>query len=41
MWRAFPPDRTPTFRVRRVAGSGDVWTVETIGNYGADFYFVV
>lgn len=39
--RAFPPDRTPTFRVRRVTGSGDVWTVEAIGNYGAEVYFVV
>lgn len=39
--RAFPPDRTPSFRVRRVTGGGDVWTVEAIGNYGADVYFVV
>jgi ketosteroid isomerase-like protein len=39
--RAFPPDRAPTFRVRRITGSGDVWTVEAIGNYGPDVYFVV
>lgn len=39
--RAFPPDRTPTFRVRRITGTGDVWTVEAIGNYGDEVYFVV
>jgi hypothetical protein len=41
MQRALPPDRAPTFRVRRVTGGGDVWTVEAIGDYGGDIYLVV
>ncbi len=41
MQRAFPPDRAPTFRVRRVSGGGDVWMVEAIGDYGGEMYFVV
>jgi hypothetical protein len=41
MQRAFPPDRTPTFRVRRITGGGDVWTVEAIGDYGGETYLVV
>jgi SnoaL-like protein len=41
MQRAFPPDRTPTFRVRRITGSGDVWTVEAVGDYGGEIFLVV
>jgi len=41
MQRTFPPDRMPTFRVRRITGGGDVWTVEAVGDYGGDIYFVV
>ena len=39
--RAFPPDRVPTFRVRRITGGGDVWTVEAVGDYGGEIYLVV
>ncbi len=39
--QAFPPDRTPTFRVRRITGGGDVWTVEATGDYGGEVYLVV
>jgi hypothetical protein len=39
--RAFPPDRMPTFQVRRITGGGDVWTVEAIGDYGGEIYLVV
>jgi ketosteroid isomerase-like protein len=39
--RAFPPDRAPTFRVRRITGGGDVWTVEAVGDYGGEIYLVV
>ncbi len=38
---AFPPDRAPTFRVRRITGGGDVWTVEAVGDYGGEIYLVV
>jgi limonene-1,2-epoxide hydrolase len=41
MQRAFPPDRAPTFRVRRITGGGDVWNVEAIGDYGGEIYLVV
>src|SRR4051794_30480189 len=41
MQRAFPPDRTPTFQVRRITGGGDVWTVEAVGDYGGETFFVV
>jgi ketosteroid isomerase-like protein len=41
MQRAFPPDRTPTFQVRRITGGGDVWTVEAVGDYGGEIYLVV
>ena len=41
MQQAFPPDRKPTFRVRRLTGAGDVWTVEAIGDYGGETYLVV
>jgi hypothetical protein len=41
MQRAFPPDRTPTFRVRRITGSGNVWTVEALGDYGGEIFLVV
>jgi hypothetical protein len=34
MQRAFPPDRAPSFEVRRITGGGDVWTVEAVGDYG-------
>jgi hypothetical protein len=39
--QAFPPDRMPTFRVRRITGGGDVWTVEATGDYGGEVYLVV
>ena len=39
--QAFPPDRTPTFRVRRITGADDVWTVEATGDYGGEVYLVV
>ena len=39
--QAFPPGRTPTFQVRRITGTGDVWTVEATGDYGGDVYLVV
>ena len=39
--RAFPPDQVPTFRVRRIAGSGDVWTLEAVGDYGDEIFLVV
>jgi hypothetical protein len=38
---AFPPDRVPTFQVRRITGGGDVWTVEAVGDYGGEMYLVV
>jgi ketosteroid isomerase-like protein len=41
MQRAFPPDRTPTFQVRQISGSGDTWTVEATAHYGAEVYFVI
>ena len=41
MQRAFPPDRVPTFQVRRVTGGGDVWTIEAVGDYGGEVYLVV
>jgi hypothetical protein len=39
--QAFPPDQMPTFRVRRITGGGDVWTVEAVGDYGGVIYLVV
>ena len=30
--QAFPPDSTPTFRVRRITGAGDAWIVEATGD---------
>jgi ketosteroid isomerase-like protein len=39
--QAFPPDRTPTFRVRRITGGDDVWTVEATGDYGGEIFLVV
>ncbi len=39
--RAFPPDRVPTFTVRRITGGGDMWTVEAVGDYGGETYFAV
>jgi hypothetical protein len=41
MQQAFPPDRTPTFRVRRITGADDAWTVEATGDYGGEIYLVV
>ncbi len=41
MQRAFPRDRAPTFRVRRITGGGEVWNVEAIGDYGGEIYLVV
>ena len=39
--QAFPADRTPTFRVRRVSGADNTWTVEATGDYGGEIYLVV
>src|ERR1044072_2232917 len=39
--QAFPPDSTPTFRVRRITGAGDAWIVEATGDYGGGGYPVV
>ena len=39
--QAFPPDRVPTFQVRRITGGGDVWTVEAAGDYGGEAFLVV
>jgi len=39
--QAFPPDSTPTFRVRRITGAGDAWIVEATGDYGGEIYLVV
>ena len=41
MQQAFPPDHAPTFRLRRITGGGDVWTVEAVGDYGGETYFVI
>lgn len=41
MQQAFPPDRVPTFQVRRITGAGDVWTVEATGDYGGEIFLVV
>ena len=41
MQRAFPPDRAPAFKVRRITGGGGVWNVEAIGDYGGEIYLVV
>jgi hypothetical protein len=41
MLRAFPSDGAPTFQLRRITGGGDVWTVEAVGNYGGETYFVI
>jgi hypothetical protein len=41
MQRAFPPDRVPSFQVRRITGGGDVWTVEAVGDYAGDVFLVV
>ena len=41
MQRAFPPDRKPAFRLRRITGAGEVWTVEAVGDYGGEIYLVV
>ena len=39
--RAFPPETMPKFAVRRIAGAGDVWTVEAVGDYGGEIFQVV
>ena len=39
--RAFPPETTPRFTVRRISGGGDVWTVEAVGDYGGEIFHVV
>jgi hypothetical protein len=41
MPQAFPPDRTPTFRVRRITGADNTWTVEATGDYGGETSLVV
>jgi ketosteroid isomerase-like protein len=39
--RAFPPEQVPTFRVRRIVGGGENWTVEAEGDYGGRIFLVV
>jgi ketosteroid isomerase-like protein len=39
--RTFPPEVKPTFTVRRIIGSGDLWTVEAEGIYGGQIFHVV
>jgi hypothetical protein len=39
--RAFPPERKPTFNVRRITGSGGLWTVEAEGDYGGQIFHAV
>jgi hypothetical protein len=39
--RAFPPEIAPTFRVRRILGGRDTWTVEAVGDYGGELFLVV
>jgi hypothetical protein len=39
--RAFPTDIAPTFRVRRIIGSGDIWMAEAVGDYGGQEFCVV
>ncbi len=39
--RAYPPETLPTFQVRRIVGGGDVWTVEAVGDYGGQTFYVV
>lgn len=39
--RTFPPETKPTFTVRRITGSGDLWTVEAEGDYGGQIFHVV
>ena len=38
---AFPPNSKPTFTVRRITGSGELWTVEAEGDYGGQIFHVV
>ena len=35
---AFPPNSKPTFTVRRITGSGELWTVEAEGDYGGQIF---
>jgi ketosteroid isomerase-like protein len=37
----FPAEAKPTFTVRRITGSGDLWTVEAEGDYGGQIFHVV
>ena len=39
--RNFPADTKPTFTVRRITGSGELWTVEAEGDYGGRIFHVV
>jgi ketosteroid isomerase-like protein len=39
--RAFPPETTPKFTIRRILGAGDVWTAEAVGDYGGEIFQVV
>lgn len=39
--RTFPPDAKPRFTVRRIMGSGDLWTVEAEGDYGGQIFQMV
>ena len=38
---AFPPNSKPTFTVRRITGSRELWTVEAEGDYGGQIFHVV
>ncbi len=39
--RTFPPESKPTFTMRRITGSGDLWTVEAEGDYGGQIFHMV
>jgi hypothetical protein len=39
--RAFPPETTPKFTIRRITGAGEVWAVEAVGDYGGEIFHVV
>ena len=39
--RAFPPETRPKFRLRRIVGGRENWTVEAVGDYGGQIFMVV